>query len=88
MLGRTLTDWSELRPRESARLERGLLPQPLISTGAVQLHKFYRPGRQRALLGGDFYDAVQTGPEQLALLVGAGTAAANSPLSKRATPRV
>src|SRR5439155_1318293 len=28
------------------------------------------PGRQRALLGGDFYDAVQTGPQRLSLLVG------------------
>jgi serine phosphatase RsbU (regulator of sigma subunit) len=61
---------AELRQRESARLERGLLPQPLISTGAVALHKFYRPGRSRALLGGDFYDAVQTGRHQLNLLVG------------------
>ncbi len=61
---------AELLQRESARLERGLLPQPLISTGEVALHKFYRPGRQRALLGGDFYDAVQTGPHRLALLVG------------------
>ncbi|HWB38128.1 MAG TPA: SpoIIE family protein phosphatase [Rugosimonospora sp.] len=61
---------AELRQRESARLERGLLPQPLISTGDVTLHKFYRPGRRRALLGGDFYDAVQTGPARLNLLVG------------------
>jgi serine phosphatase RsbU (regulator of sigma subunit) len=61
---------ADLLQRESARLERGLLPQPLLSTGAVALHKFYRPGRRRALLGGDFYDTVQTGPEQLALLVG------------------
>jgi serine phosphatase RsbU (regulator of sigma subunit) len=61
---------AELHQRESARLERGLLPQPLISTGEVRLHTFYRPGRQRALLGGDFYDAVQTGPQRLSLLVG------------------
>jgi serine phosphatase RsbU (regulator of sigma subunit) len=61
---------ADLLQRESARLERGLLPQPLLSTSAVALHKFYRPGRRRALLGGDFYDTVQTGPDQLALLVG------------------
>jgi serine phosphatase RsbU (regulator of sigma subunit) len=61
---------ADLLQRESARLERGLLPQPLLSTDAVSLHKFYRPGRRRALLGGDFYDTVQTGPDQLALLVG------------------
>ncbi|HEX6500113.1 MAG TPA: fused response regulator/phosphatase [Micromonosporaceae bacterium] len=60
----------ELRQAESARLERGLLPQPLMTTRDVSLASFYRPGRHRALLGGDFYDAVQTGPDQLHLLVG------------------
>ena len=44
---------AELRQAESARLERGLLPQPLISSGAAALESFYRPGRHRALLGGD-----------------------------------
>ncbi|OLB77863.1 MAG: transcriptional regulator [Actinobacteria bacterium 13_2_20CM_2_71_6] len=61
---------AELRQAESARLERGLLPQPLMEPGIAVLETFYRPGRQRALLGGDFYDAVQTGPARLALLVG------------------
>jgi serine phosphatase RsbU (regulator of sigma subunit) len=60
----------ELRQAESARLERGLLPTPLMDTQTVTLNKFYRPGRRRALLGGDFYDVVQTGPERLELLVG------------------
>jgi serine phosphatase RsbU (regulator of sigma subunit) len=60
----------ELRQAESARLERGLLPQPLMDTDAVALQPFYRPGRRRGLLGGDFYDAVQTGPDRLELLVG------------------
>jgi serine phosphatase RsbU (regulator of sigma subunit) len=60
----------ELRQAESARLERGLLPTPLMDTATVTLNKFYRPGRRRALLGGDFYDVVQTGPERLELLVG------------------
>jgi serine phosphatase RsbU (regulator of sigma subunit) len=60
----------ELRQAESARLERGLLPQPLVDTQAVALQPFYRPGRRRGLLGGDFYDAVQTGPDRLELLVG------------------
>ncbi|HKT05403.1 MAG TPA: SpoIIE family protein phosphatase [Rugosimonospora sp.] len=61
---------AELRQSESARLERGLLPQPLVETGAVALTPLYRPGRRRALLGGDFYDTIQTGPERLALLIG------------------
>jgi serine phosphatase RsbU (regulator of sigma subunit) len=60
----------ELLQQESARLERGLLPQPLLHTDAVRLHTFYQPGRQRAELGGDFYDVVQTAPERLALMVG------------------
>lgn len=60
----------QLRQAESTRLERGLLPQPLINTKAVQLHTYYQPGRHRALLGGDFFDAVQTGPDRLAMLVG------------------
>src|SRR6185295_18059600 len=40
---------AELRQAESARLERGLLPQPLMDTDEVRLHAFYRPGRQRGL---------------------------------------
>jgi serine phosphatase RsbU (regulator of sigma subunit) len=61
---------AELRQAESSRLERGLLPQPLMDTDAVSLASLYRPGRQRALLGGDFFDAIQTGPDQLSLMVG------------------
>jgi serine phosphatase RsbU (regulator of sigma subunit) len=61
---------AELRTAESARLERGLLPQPLLTTDAVQLETFYRPGRHQALLGGDFFDAVQTAPERIDLVVG------------------
>jgi serine phosphatase RsbU (regulator of sigma subunit) len=60
----------ELLQRESARLERGLLPQPLLTSTAVRLHAFYQPGRHSAQLGGDFYDVVQTGPDRLALMVG------------------
>ncbi len=62
----------ELRQAESARLERGLLPQPLMDSAAgrsVGLGTFYRPGR-RGVLGGDFYDAIGTGPDRLVLLVG------------------
>lgn len=51
---------AQVRAEENARLERGLLPSPLIETEELQLALFYRPGRDRALLGGDFYDAVQT----------------------------
>jgi serine phosphatase RsbU (regulator of sigma subunit) len=60
----------ELRQAESARLERGLLPKPLMSAASPSVVPLYRPGRHRALLGGDFYDVVQTGPDRLQLLVG------------------
>ncbi|MGN6524131.1 MAG: PP2C family protein-serine/threonine phosphatase, partial [Actinomycetes bacterium] len=51
---------AEVRAEENTRLERGLLPSPLIETEDLELALFYRPGRERALLGGDFYDVVQT----------------------------
>ena len=60
----------ELRQAESARLERGLLPQPLMDTDQVAVHTFYRPGRHAALIGGDFYDVVQTAPDRIDLIVG------------------
>ena len=52
---------TRLLARENRRLERGLLPTPLLE-GATGLRfaARYRPGRSRALLGGDFYDTVRT----------------------------
>ncbi|WP_344171007.1 fused response regulator/phosphatase [Pilimelia columellifera] len=61
---------ADLRQAESARLERGLLPQPLMQTDQARVHSFYRSGRQRGLIGGDFYDVVQTGPDRLHFMVG------------------
>lgn len=49
-----------LRAAENARLERGLLPQALVSNEDFQLTARYRPGRAHSLLGGDFYDVVET----------------------------
>jgi serine phosphatase RsbU (regulator of sigma subunit) len=51
---------SALRAEENARLERGLLPTPLIRTDQFETVARYRPGRAQALLGGDFYDVVET----------------------------
>ncbi|MDL4772183.1 MULTISPECIES: PP2C family protein-serine/threonine phosphatase [Thermomonosporaceae] len=56
--------------RENARLERGLLPVPLIDDPTLQHHARYRPGRRRALLGGDFYDTVQTEGGAVHLMIG------------------
>ncbi|MFB7332839.1 PP2C family protein-serine/threonine phosphatase [Streptomyces adustus] len=49
----------KLRAQENARLERGLLPTPLLEGSALRFAARYRPGRSRALLGGDFYDTVR-----------------------------
>ncbi|MER6501273.1 fused response regulator/phosphatase [Streptomyces sp. NPDC001455] len=51
---------SRLRAQENARLERGLLPTPLLAGSDLRFAARYRPGRSRALLGGDFYDTVRT----------------------------
>ncbi|WP_018655743.1 PP2C family protein-serine/threonine phosphatase [Actinomadura flavalba] len=56
--------------RENARLERGLLPIPIIGDDALAHHSRYRPGRRRALLGGDFYDTVQTANGAVHLMIG------------------
>jgi serine phosphatase RsbU (regulator of sigma subunit) len=49
----------QLVAAESTRLERGLLPSPLLDGSDVQPVMFYRAGRTRAVLGGDFFDAVR-----------------------------
>ncbi|MEU2433444.1 SpoIIE family protein phosphatase [Streptomyces sp. NPDC007861] len=51
---------SRVRAQENARLERGLLPTPLLQGSDLRFAARYRPGRSRALLGGDFYDTVRT----------------------------
>jgi serine phosphatase RsbU (regulator of sigma subunit) len=49
-----------VRAQENRRLERGLLPTPLLEGSSLRFAARYRPGRSRALLGGDFYDVVRT----------------------------
>ena len=61
---------AQLEARENARLERGLLPAPLVSDPCLRLATHYRPGRRRALLGGDFFDAVQVGDGTVHVLIG------------------
>ncbi|MCA1221435.1 PP2C family protein-serine/threonine phosphatase [Streptomyces sp. 8L] len=56
---RQLTE-SRLHAQENARLERGLLPTPLLDGSDLRFASRYRPGRSRALLGGDFYDTIRT----------------------------
>jgi len=62
---------SQLLARENARLERGLLPKPLLNGGdGLQVVSRYHPGRAQALLGGDFYDVVETTDGGAELLIG------------------
>jgi serine phosphatase RsbU (regulator of sigma subunit)/CheY-like chemotaxis protein len=45
---------------ENVRLERGLLPKPLLEHhGALRWASRYRPGSNRLRIGGDFYDVVE-----------------------------
>lgn len=66
---RQLTE-SRLRAQENARLERGLLPTPLLQGSNLRFASRYRPGRSRALLGGDFYDTVRTPDGTVHVMIG------------------
>lgn len=62
---------TQLRARENALLERGLLPSPLLlDNPGVDIVTRYRPSREDALLCGDFYDVVQTPDRILHVLIG------------------
>ncbi|MBF9072277.1 PP2C family protein-serine/threonine phosphatase [Streptacidiphilus fuscans] len=61
---------AELRGQENARLQRHLLPTPLLDGSGLSFHARYRPGRRRALLGGDFYDAVRTADGTVHVVIG------------------
>ncbi|MFF4449773.1 PP2C family protein-serine/threonine phosphatase [Streptomyces sp. NPDC001502] len=58
------------RAEENARLERGLLPQPLLGTSTVTVTARYLPGAEQALLGGDFLDVVEGDDGLLHAVVG------------------
>ncbi len=59
-----------LSAAEQARLERGLLPTPLLRTDAVSCTTYYRPGRDDAVLGGDFFDVVETPDGRIRAVIG------------------
>ncbi len=61
---------AELRGQENARLQRHLLPTPLLDGADLSFTRRYRPGRRRALLGGDFYDAVRTDDGTVHVVIG------------------
>jgi serine phosphatase RsbU (regulator of sigma subunit) len=61
---------AEAQTREIARLERGLAPRPLIGDSTVWIASRYHSGRNRALLGGDFFDVAETPEGRLRVVVG------------------
>jgi serine phosphatase RsbU (regulator of sigma subunit) len=67
---RRLLEIAELRAQENARLARGLLPGPILDGAGVAVASCSRPGRRRALLGGDFFDVVQTDDGVIHALIG------------------
>ena len=55
---------------ESARVQRGLMPRMLIDDPRVWVRSGYRPGDRRQVLGGDFFDVVQSSPTRLRIVLG------------------
>ena len=60
---------AQVRDYETNRLERALLPTPLVGDGALEVLVGYRAGRD-GLLGGDFYDVVERADGSVAAVVG------------------
>lgn len=60
---------AQVRDYEAARLERALLPTPLVGDGSMEVLVGYRAGRD-GLLGGDFYDVVERADGSIAAIVG------------------
>ncbi len=61
---------ARLYAAENARLERGLLPSPVLSDPRIAVTARYRSGGQQMLLGGDFYDVVQSADGWVHAVVG------------------
>ncbi|MFJ8885779.1 PP2C family protein-serine/threonine phosphatase [Streptomyces sp. NPDC102402] len=61
---------SVLIAQENARLERALLPIPLLLDDSFQVAARYEAGRAHGLLSGDFYDVVQTADGAVHAVIG------------------
>jgi serine phosphatase RsbU (regulator of sigma subunit) len=59
-----------VQTEENSRVQRGLLPHPIIDTERIGIRTAYRPGNRRQLLGGDFFDVVQPDPGRLHVVLG------------------
>jgi serine phosphatase RsbU (regulator of sigma subunit) len=61
---------AQLHAQENARLERGLLPSPLLTDPRLSVAARCLPGGQHHLLGGDFYDVVESSDRWVHALIG------------------
>ncbi|GAA4693835.1 hypothetical protein GCM10023215_34190 [Pseudonocardia yuanmonensis] len=61
---------ARVQERENRRLGRGLLPTALLRDPALSVTTRYQPGEKRLLLGGDFYDAIETDDGTVHVIIG------------------
>ena len=61
---------AQVLAQENARLERGLLPSPVLADPRLSVSARCLPGGQQHLLGGDFYDAVEAADGWVHALIG------------------
>jgi serine phosphatase RsbU (regulator of sigma subunit) len=61
---------AQIYARENTRLERGLLPSPLLADPRLTVATRYRPGGGQMLLGGDFFDLVEGADGWVHVVVG------------------
>jgi len=61
---------AQVLAQENARLERGLLPSPLLADTRLSVVARCRAGGQQHLLGGDFYDVVEADDGCVHALIG------------------
>jgi serine phosphatase RsbU (regulator of sigma subunit) len=61
---------ANLRREANERIQRGLLPRPLLRRDDLEVATVYRPGGGGDVLGGDFYDAVELEDGTLRAVIG------------------
>src|SRR5229473_3164518 len=61
---------AQIHAQENARLERGLLPSPLLADTRLSVAARCRAGGRHMLLGGDFYDVVEAADGWVHALIG------------------